>query len=245
MPSSQDLHSSAPVKPFHLLAPSSDVQKAPKFIPIEKNRNFSDGFPLLKLESGYHSKPAFLHPIEMSSAFARPPPIPRVAWNSSDSLWNHQSSYKERRSKSTAHLNMSRYKPEISRKMQEEEKRWAETVHKPPSKHRCSGQYEEREVSLEEQFSGNVKMDSTVTTSNVAGIPLLHLNLDPVSKLPPVIRQTISTALIPVKPVTKETDCRETLQHTGISLLHANLPQQKKVLDLIIHFSKLQEFLVS
>lgn len=229
MPSSQDLHSSAPVKPFHLLAPSSDVQKAPKFIPVEKNTNFSDGFPLLKLESGYHSKPAFLHPIEMSSAFARPPPIPRVAWNSSDSLWNHQSSYKERRSKSTAHLNMSRYKPEISRKMQEEEKRWAETVHKPPSKHRCSGQYEEREVSLEEQFSGNVKMDSTVTTSNVAGIPLLHLNLDPVSKLPPVIRQTISTALIPVKPVTKETDCRETLQHTGISLLHANLPQQKKV----------------
>lgn len=242
MPPTQDLHSSASIKPLHLLAPSSDVQKAPKFIPIEKNTDCSDGFPLLKLESGYHSKPAFLDPIETSSAFARPPP--RVAWNSSDSLWHHQSSYKERRGKSTAHWNMSRYKPEISKPIQEEEKRWAETVYKPPSKHVCSSQYEEREVSLEQQFSGNVKMDNTVITNNLAGIPLLHLNLDPVVRLPPVTRQPIITALIPVKPITKETDERETLQHTGISLLHAKLPQQKKVLDLVIHFSKLQEFLV-
>lgn len=241
MPPSQDLHSSASVKPFHLLAPSSDVQKAPKFIPIEKNTNCSDGFPLLKLESAYHSKPAFLDP--MSSAFARPPP--RVAWNSSYSLWNHQSSYEERRGRSATHWNMSRDKPEILRPMQEEEKRWAETVYKPPSKHLCSSQYEEQEVSLEQQFSGNVKMDNIMITNNVAGIPLLHLNLDPVARLPPVIRQPITTALIPVKPVTKETDHRETVQHAGISLLHANLPQQKKVLDLIIHFSKLQEFLVS
>uniref|UniRef100_A0A669Q2S1 Ciliogenesis and planar polarity effector 1 n=1 Tax=Phasianus colchicus TaxID=9054 RepID=A0A669Q2S1_PHACC len=237
MPPSQDLHSSA----FHLLAPSSDVQKAPKFIPIEKNTNYSDGFPLLKLESGYHSKPAFLDPIEMSSAFARPPP--RVAWNSSDSLWNRQSSYKERRGRSTAHMDISGYKTEISRPMQEEEKRWAETVSKPPSKHLCSVQYEEQEVSLEQQFSGNVKMNSTMITNDLVGIPLLHLNLDPVARFPPVIRQPITTALIPVKPVTKETDHRETLQHTGISLLHANLPQRKKVQDLIIHFSKLQEFL--
>uniref|UniRef100_A0A8C3LG50 Ciliogenesis and planar polarity effector 1 n=1 Tax=Chrysolophus pictus TaxID=9089 RepID=A0A8C3LG50_CHRPC len=227
MPPSQDVHSSA----FHLLAPSSDAQKAPKFIPIEKNTNYSDGFPLLKLESGYHSKPAFLDPIEMSSAFARPPP--RVAWNSSDSLWNHQSSYKERRGRTTAHMNISGYKTEISRPMQEEEKRWAETVYKPPSTHLCSSQYEEREVSLEQQFSGNVKMDSTVITNDLAGIPLLHLNLDPIARFPPVIRQPITTALIPVKPVTKETDHRETLQHTGISLLHANLPQQKKVPKLI------------
>ncbi|XP_021235237.1 protein JBTS17 isoform X2 [Numida meleagris] len=233
MPPSQDLHSSAPVKPFHLLAPSSDVQKAPKFIPIEKNTNYSNGFPLLKLESGYHSKSAFLHPIEMSSAFAGPPPIVRVAWNSSDSLWNHQSSCKERRSKSTAHLNMSRNNPEMSRQMQEEEKRWAETVRKPPSKHLCSSQNEEQEVSPEQQFSGNVKMDNTLITQNLAGIPLLHLHLDPVPRLPPVIRQPITTALIPVKPVKQETDCRETLEHTGISLLHANLPQQKKVPKLI------------
>ncbi|XP_042731159.1 ciliogenesis and planar polarity effector 1 isoform X3 [Lagopus leucura] len=231
MPPTQDLHSSASIKPLHLLAPSSDVQKAPKFIPIEKNTDCSDGFPLLKLQSGYHSKPAFLDPIEMSSAFARPPP--RVAWNSSDSLWHHQSSYKERRGKSTAHWNMSRYKPEISKPIQEEEKRWAETVYKPPSKHLCSSQYEEREVSLEQQFSSNVKMDNTVITNNLAGIPLLHLNLDPVVRLPPVTRQPIITALIPVKPITKETDERETLQHTGISLLHAKLPQQKKVPKLI------------
>uniref|UniRef100_A0A8C2T5G2 Ciliosis and planar polarity effector complex subunit 1 n=1 Tax=Coturnix japonica TaxID=93934 RepID=A0A8C2T5G2_COTJA len=242
MPPSQDLHSSAPIKPFHLLAPSSDVQKAPKFIPIEKNRNYSDGFPLLKLESVYHSKPAFLHPKEVSSTFARPPPVLRVAWNSSNSLWNQQSLYQER-SKSTAHVNMSRSKPEISKQIQGEEKRWAETVNKPPSKHLCSSQYEEQEISLEQQFSGNVKMDNTMITNNLSGIPLLHLNLDPVPRLPQVIKQPITTALIPVKPVTKETDCRETLQHTGISLLHANLPQQKKVLDLIIHFSKLQEFL--
>ncbi|XP_032297134.1 ciliogenesis and planar polarity effector 1 isoform X2 [Coturnix japonica] len=232
MPPSQDLHSSAPIKPFHLLAPSSDVQKAPKFIPIEKNRNYSDGFPLLKLESVYHSKPAFLHPKEVSSTFARPPPVLRVAWNSSNSLWNQQSLYQER-SKSTAHVNMSRSKPEISKQIQGEEKRWAETVNKPPSKHLCSSQYEEQEISLEQQFSGNVKMDNTMITNNLSGIPLLHLNLDPVPRLPQVIKQPITTALIPVKPVTKETDCRETLQHTGISLLHANLPQQKKVPKLI------------
>ncbi|OXB79180.1 UNVERIFIED_CONTAM: hypothetical protein H355_006639 [Colinus virginianus] len=241
MPPSQDFHSSASIKPFHLLTPSADVQKVPKFIPIEKKTSYSDGFPLLKLESGYHCKPAFLHPIEMSSAFARPPPIRRVAW-SSHSLWNYQSSYKERKSKSAAHLNVSRCNPEISRQMQEEEKRWAETVHKLPSKHLCSSECGEQEVSLDQQFPDNdVKMDDTVIAHDLAGIPLLHLNHDPVSRLLPVTRQPITTTSVPIKPVTEQTDCRETLQRTGISLLHACLPQQKKVLGLVIHYSELQE----
>ncbi|KAF1478545.1 Ciliogenesis and planar polarity effector 1, partial [Megadyptes antipodes antipodes] len=203
MPLSQDLHSSAPAKPLHLLAPSSDMQKTPKLIPIEKKLNYSNGFPLLQLESGYHLKPAFLHPIEMSSAFARPPPVPRVAWSSSDSLRNQQSSYTPRKSKS-ADLNMSRYDPEIPRQMHEEEKRWAESVHKGPPKHLNLDQYEgQQEVSPWQQFSANVDIDKALITQNLAGIPLLHLQLDPAPRLPSVVRQPITTTLIPVKPVTK------------------------------------------
>ncbi|KFV89683.1 Uncharacterized protein C5orf42, partial [Fulmarus glacialis] len=203
MPPSQDLHSSAPTKPLHLLAPSSDIQKTPKLIPIEKNLSYSNGFPLLKLESGYF-KPAFLHPIEMSSAFARPPLVPRVAWSSSDSLRNYQSSYTPRKSESTADLNTRRYDPEIPRQMHEEEKRWAETVHKGSPKHLNLGQYEgQQEVSPRQQFSTNVNMDKALITDNLAGIPLLHLQLDPVPRLPSVLRQPITTTLIPVKPVTK------------------------------------------
>ncbi|XP_050768477.1 ciliogenesis and planar polarity effector 1 [Gymnogyps californianus] len=234
MPPSQDLHASAPTKPLHLLVPSSDIQKTPKLIPIEKNLNYSNGFPLLKLESGYHFKPTFLHPIEMSSAFARPPPVPRVAWSSSHSLRNHQSSYTPRKSKSKEDLNMSRYDLEIPRQMHEEEKRWAETVHKGPPKHLNLDQYEgQQEISPRQQFSANVNMGKALITQNLAGIPLLHLQLDSVPRLPPVVRQPITTTLIPVKPATKETDCRETLQHTGISLLHANLPEKKKAPKLI------------
>ncbi|NXV40160.1 CPLN1 protein, partial [Uria aalge] len=229
MPPSQDFFSSAPTKPLHLLAPSSDIQKTPKLIPIEKKLNYSNGFPLLKLESGYHFKPSFLHPIKMSSTFARPPPVPRIAWSSSDSLWNHQSSYTLRNSKSKEDLNMSRYDPEIPRQMHEEEKRWAERVRKGPSKHLNLDQYEgQQEVS-----PANENMDKALITQNLAGIPLLHLQLDSVPRLPPVVRQPITATLIPVRPATEETDSRETLQHTGISLLHANLPQKKKAPKLI------------
>ncbi|XP_068279407.1 ciliogenesis and planar polarity effector 1 [Nyctibius grandis] len=234
MPPSQDLHSSAPTKPLRLLAPSSDIHKTPKFIPIEKKMNYSNGFPLLKLESGYHFKPAFLHPIEMSSAFARPPPVPRVAWSSSDSLWNRQSSYTPRKSKSKENFSMNRYDPEIPRQVHEEEKRWAETVHKGPPKQLNLDQHEgQQEVSPQQQFSASVNRDEALITQNLADIPLLQLQLDPVPRLPPVVRQPITTTLIPVKPATRETECRETLQHTGISLLHANLPQKKEAPKLI------------
>ncbi|NXC22111.1 CPLN1 protein, partial [Corythaeola cristata] len=203
MPLSQDLHSSAPTKPLHLLAPSWDIQKIPKLIPIEKTRTYSNGFPLLKLESDYHFKPAFLHPIEMSSAFARPPPVPRVAWSSSDSLWNYES-HTLRKSKSKEDLNVSRYNLEIPQQMYEEEKRWAERVHKGPPKHLNLDQYEgQQEVSLRQQFSANVNTDKALISQNLAGIPLLHLQLDPLPGLPPAARQPVTTTLIPVKPATK------------------------------------------
>ncbi|NWU56155.1 CPLN1 protein, partial [Dromas ardeola] len=203
MPPSQDFFSSAPTKPLHLLAPSSDIWKTPKLIPIEKNLNYSNGFPLLKLESGYHFKPSFLHPREMSSAFARPPLVPRVAWSSSDSLWNHQSSYTIRNNKSKEDLSTSRYDPEIPRQMHKEEKRCAETVHKGPPKHQNLGHYEgQQEVSPQWQFSADENMDKALITQNLAGIPLLHLQLDSVPRLPPVVRQPITTTLIPVRPAT-------------------------------------------
>nr|XP_009678942.1 PREDICTED: uncharacterized protein C5orf42 homolog isoform X1 [Struthio camelus australis] len=235
IPPSQTLPSPAPAKPLHLLAPSSDVQKTPKLIPIKKTRNYSNGFPLLKLESGYRFKPPYLHPIEISPAFARPPPVPRLAWSSSDSLCSHQSSYTPRKwSKSTARLNVSRYDPKILRQTYEEEKRWAETVHKGPSRHLHPDHYKrQQEVSPQEQFSADVNMDKALIRKKLADMPLLHLQLDPVPKLLSVVRQPVTTTLIPVKPITKETDFRGTLQHTGISLLHADLPQKKKVPTLI------------
>ncbi|XP_071587086.1 ciliogenesis and planar polarity effector 1 isoform X2 [Heliangelus exortis] len=233
MPPLQDLPSSAPTKPLNLLAPSSNIQKIPKLIPVEKTMNYSNGFPLLKLESGYHVKPAFLHPVEMSSAFDRPPLVPRVAWSSSDSLWNHQSPYTPRKSKSKEDSN-TRYDPEIPRKMHEEEKTWAETERKGPPKHLNLDQYEEQqEVSSRQQFPANVNMDKSLITQNLAGIPLLHLQLCPVPRFPPAVRQPVPATLIPLKPATNETNCRETLQHTGISLLHAKLLQKKEAPKLI------------
>ncbi|CAN0338497.1 unnamed protein product [Bubo scandiacus] len=229
---SQDLHSSAPIESVPLLAPSADIQKTPKLIPIEKNLNYSKGFPLLKLKSGYHFKPEFLHPIEMSSAFARPPPVPRVAWGSSDPLWNHQSSYTPGKNKSKEDLNMNRYESEIPRQMHEEKKTWAEAAQKGPPKLLSLGQHEgQQEVSPEQQFSANVNMDKALITQNLSGFPLLRR--DPVPRFPPVVRQPITTTLRPVKPATKEADCREIVQRTGIALLHADLSQKKKVPKLI------------
>ncbi|NWR66634.1 CPLN1 protein, partial [Bucorvus abyssinicus] len=200
MPLSQALHSLASNKPLHLLSPSLDIQKTPKLVPLEKKMNYSNGFPLLKLESSYHFKPPFLHPIEVSSA--RPLLVRRVAWSSSGSFWNHQSSYKPRKSKSKDDLNTSRYDPEIPRQMHEEEKRWAETMHKGPPKHLNLGQYEgQQEVSPRQHFSTNVNMDKALVTQNTAGIPLLQL--DPVPGLPLDVRQPITATLVPVKPATK------------------------------------------
>ncbi|NXQ22244.1 CPLN1 protein, partial [Peucedramus taeniatus] len=201
---SQKLHSSVPTKPLHLLAPSSGIQKKVKLIPVEKKISYSNGFPLLKLESSYHVKPAFLHPTEMSSAFVRPPPGPRVAWSSSDSLWNHQSAYAPRKSKAEEDFHRSRYNPEISRQKHEEKERWAETVCKGPPKHlnsvHCRGQQDD---SPQPQFLENVNVFKAPTTQNLAAIPLLHLQLDPVPRVPPAVRQPITTTLLPVKPAAK------------------------------------------
>ncbi|NWX30725.1 CPLN1 protein, partial [Notiomystis cincta] len=202
MSPTQDLHSSVPTKPLHLLAPSSGVQKKIKLIPVEK-KSYTNGFPLLKLESSYHAKPAFLHPAEMSSAFARPPSVPRVAWSSSDSLWNYQSSYTPRTSKAED-FHRSRYNSEIPRQMHEKKERWAERVHKGPPKHLSLDQSEgQQEDSPQLQFPANGNVHKASTTQNLAGIPLLHLQLDPVPRAPPSVRQPITTTLIPVKPATK------------------------------------------
>ncbi|NXS38749.1 CPLN1 protein, partial [Pomatostomus ruficeps] len=203
MSPSQDLHSLVPTKPFHLLAPSSDIQKKIKLIPVEKEINYSNGFPLLKLKSSYHVKPAFLHPTEMSSAFARPLPVPRVAWSSSVSLWNHQSSYTPRKSEAEKDFHRSRYNPEIPRQVQEEKERWADTVHRGPPKHLNLDQYEgQQEASPPPQFPASVNV-CKAPTQKLAGIPLLHLQLDPVPGVPPAVRQPITTTLIPVKPAAK------------------------------------------
>ncbi|NWZ90518.1 CPLN1 protein, partial [Nesospiza acunhae] len=204
MSPSHDLHSSVPTKPLHLLTSSSGIQKKVKLIPVEKKNCYSNGFPLLKLESSYHIKPAFLHPTEMSSAFSRPPPVPRVAWSSSDSLWDHQSSYAPRKSKAEKGFHQSRYNPEISRQKHEEKERWAETVREGPPKYLNSDQCEgQQEDSSQPQFPENVNMSKAPSTQNMAAIPLLHLQLDPVPRVPPAVRQPITTTLIPVKTAAK------------------------------------------
>nr|XP_041567097.1 ciliogenesis and planar polarity effector 1 isoform X3 [Taeniopygia guttata] len=229
MSPSQDLHSSVSAKPLHLLTLSSGIQKKVKLIPIEKKNRYSNGFPLLKLESNYNVKPAFLH--LKIKLFSRPPPVPRVAWSSSDSLRNRQSSYTPRKSKAEEDFHRSRYNPETSRQKHEEE-RWAETVCKGPPKHLNSDQCEEQpEDSPRPQFLENVHVFKTPTAQNLAAIPLLHL-LDPVPRVPPAVRQPITT-LIPVKPETKVANTRETQWGAGISLLQINLPQKKKATNLI------------
>ncbi|NXF05035.1 CPLN1 protein, partial [Smithornis capensis] len=201
MSPSQDLHSSVATKPLHLLTPSSDIQKTLRLIPVEKKTSYSNGFPLLRLKSSYF-KPALLHPVEISSAFARPPPVPREAWSSSDSLWNDQSSYTLRKSKAKEDFSRERYDPEIPKQIHEEEKRWAEAVHRGPPKHLnldpCEGQ---QKVSPQQQFSINMNMYKAPVTQNLASIPLLHLQLDPIPSIPPIVKQPIT--LIPVKAATK------------------------------------------
>ncbi|XP_071437827.1 ciliogenesis and planar polarity effector 1-like isoform X3 [Pithys albifrons albifrons] len=229
---SQDLHSSVPNRPFPLLAPSSNIQKTVELIPVVKKTSYSNGFPLLRLKSSYF-KPALLHPIEMSSAFARPPPVPRAAWSSSDSSWKHQSSYTATKSKAED-FSRGRYDPEIPRQMHEEERRWAAPVHRGPPKllslGRCEGQ---QEVPAGPQIPADVDVCRAPATRNLAGIPLLHLQLDPGPRVPPAVKQPVTTTLIPVKPVTKDADSRKTLQDAGISLLQVNLRQKKKAPRLI------------
>ncbi|NXY82860.1 CPLN1 protein, partial [Alcedo cyanopectus] len=201
MPPSQDLHCSAPAKPLHLLAPSTDIQKTPKLIPIENYLNYSNGFPLLKLESSYHFKRVFLHPIKMSSS--RPPLVPWVAWSTSNSLQNHQSSYRPRKSKSKEDLNMSRYDPEIPRQVHVEKKTWAETVQRGPHRHLNHYPYGgQQEAPPWQQLSGNVNVDKSPIPQNPTVSPLWPLKLDPVPRPPPFVRQPITTTLIPVKPAT-------------------------------------------
>ncbi|XP_023799765.1 protein JBTS17 isoform X2 [Cyanistes caeruleus] len=234
MSPSQDFYSSVPTKPLHLLSmPSSGIQKKMKLIPVEKKISYSNGFPLLKLESSYHVKPAFLHPTEMSSAFSRPPPVPQVAWSSSDFVWNHQSSYTPRESKAED-FHRSRYSPEIPRQTHEEKERWAEIVHKGPPKHLHSDQCEgQQEDSPQAPLPANVSVFKAPTTQNLAAFPLLHLQLDPIPRVPPAVRQPVTATLIPIKPPKKDGDSRETLRDAGISLLQINLPQKKKAPKLI------------
>lgn len=230
MSPSQDLHSSVPSKPLHLLAPSSGIQEKIRLIPVEKKPSCSNGFPLLKLESNYHVKPSFLHTTEMTSLFAKPPLVPRVAWSSSNSLWNCQSSYIPKKNKTAEDFHRNSYNPENSRQIHEEKERWAETVHEGPPKRLNSDLCEGQQEDLPQpQFPENVNVFKAPTIQNLAGIPLLHLQLDSVPRAPPAVRQQVTTTLIPVKSATKDTDFRETPRDAGISLLQINLPQKKKV----------------
>nr|XP_042700004.1 ciliogenesis and planar polarity effector 1 isoform X3 [Chrysemys picta bellii] len=208
IPASQDLLRSAPAKPLHLLSRSLDIQKTPKLIPVAKTLNYENGFPLLKLESD-HLKPLNLYPLKVSQAFIGSLPQPRVVWDPSNSLQNPPlSCMLGDKTISTTHLNLNKYDPEMIRQVYEEKKRWAEAESKRPPKLLNLDQYEGEQ--------------------NLAPLQHLRTNFDPAPRFPPIIRPSVPASLIPVRPITEETNSRDTLQHTRISILHTNLPPKNK-----------------
>ncbi|XP_005282188.2 ciliogenesis and planar polarity effector 1 isoform X9 [Chrysemys picta bellii] len=238
IPASQDLLRSAPAKPLHLLSRSLDIQKTPKLIPVAKTLNYENGFPLLKLESD-HLKPLNLYPLKVSQAFIGSLPQPRVVWDPSNSLQNPPlSCMLGDKTISTTHLNLNKYDPEMIRQVYEEKKRWAEAESKRPPKLLNLDQYEgEQNLAPLQHLRTNVSAEKPLSAENASfygtylhstGIPLLHLQFDPAPRFPPIIRPSVPASLIPVRPITEETNSRDTLQHIGISILHANLPPKNK-----------------
>ncbi|XP_053888019.1 ciliogenesis and planar polarity effector 1 isoform X1 [Malaclemys terrapin pileata] len=238
IPASQDLLRSAPAKPLHLLSRSLDIQKTPKLIPVAKTLNYENGFPLLKLESD-HLKPLNLYPLKVSQAFIGSLPQPRVVWDPCNSLQNPPlSRMLGDKTISTTHLNLNKYDPEMIRQVYEEKKRWAEAESKRPPKLLNLDQYEgEQNLAPLQHLRTNVSAEKPLSAENASfygtyphstGIPLLHLQFDPAPRFPPIIRPSVPASLIPVRPITEETNSRDTLQHTGISILHTNLPPKNK-----------------
>nr|XP_042700007.1 ciliogenesis and planar polarity effector 1 isoform X6 [Chrysemys picta bellii] len=238
IPASQDLLRSAPAKPLHLLSRSLDIQKTPKLIPVAKTLNYENGFPLLKLESD-HLKPLNLYPLKVSQAFIGSLPQPRVVWDPSNSLQNPPlSCMLGDKTISTTHLNLNKYDPEMIRQVYEEKKRWAEAESKRPPKLLNLDQYEgEQNLAPLQHLRTNVSAEKPLSAENASfygtyphstGIPLLHLQFDPAPRFPPIIRPSVPASLIPVRPITEETNSRDTLQHTRISILHTNLPPKNK-----------------
>ncbi|XP_073199884.1 ciliogenesis and planar polarity effector 1 isoform X8 [Lepidochelys kempii] len=238
IPASQDLLPSAPATALHLLSHSLDIQKTPKLIPVAKTLNYENGFPLLKLESD-HLKPLNLYPLKVSQAFIGSLPQPRVVWDPSNSLQNPPlSCMLGDKTISMTHLNLNKYDPEMMRQVYEEKKRWAEAESKRPPKLLNLDQYEgEQNFAPLQHLPTNVSAEKPRSAQHAsfygtyqhsAGIPLLHLQLDPVPRFPPIIRPPVPGSLIPVRPITEETNCRDTLQHTGIPILHTNLPPKNK-----------------
>uniref|UniRef100_A0A8C3RM75 Ciliogenesis and planar polarity effector 1 n=1 Tax=Chelydra serpentina TaxID=8475 RepID=A0A8C3RM75_CHESE len=238
IPASQGLLPSAPAKPLHLLSHSLDIQKTPKLIPVAKTLNYENGFPLLKLESD-HLKPLDLYPLKVSQAFIGSLPQPRIVWNPSNSLQNPPlSCMLGNKTISTTHLNLNKYDPEMISQVYEENKRWVEAESKRPPKLLNLDQYEgEQNLAPLQHLYTNVSAEKPLSAQHASfygtyqhstGIPLLHLQLDPAPRFPPIIRPPVPASSIPVRPITEETNSRDTLQHTGISILHTNLPPKNK-----------------
>ncbi|XP_074851741.1 ciliogenesis and planar polarity effector 1 [Carettochelys insculpta] len=232
---SKDLLPSAPAKPHSLLSSSVDMPKTPKLIPVAKTLTCENGFPLLKLESD-HLKSLSLYPLKVSQAFFRPLPQPRVAWDLSHSLRNPPHSCPlAAKNNSITHLNQ--YEPEVIKQVHEE-KRWAEAESKGPPKLLNLNQYEEEQnFVLLQNLRTNMNTEKPLTAQHASsygtyqhstGMPLLHLQLDPTPRFPPIIRPPVPASLISIRPIAEETNSRDTLQCTGISILHTNLHPKSK-----------------
>ncbi|XP_075788637.1 ciliogenesis and planar polarity effector 1 isoform X2 [Pelodiscus sinensis] len=221
---------SAPAKLLHLLSPSIENQKTSKLIPVAKSLRYENGFPLLKLEAGSF-KSLNLYPLKVSQALIRPLPQPRVAWDLSPSLQNPPLSCTlGAKTNSAPHLN----KYHEIRQVRDEKKWWSEAISKGPPKIFNHNQYEEEQnLPLQHYLHTNVNEEKPLssfygTYQHSTGIPLLHLQLNTAPRFPSITRPPIPASLIPIRSVTEETNSRDKLQHTGLSILHTDLPPRNK-----------------
>ncbi|XP_023380594.1 protein JBTS17 [Pteropus vampyrus] len=233
-PASQSLPStslsSAPAGNTHLylLSLSSAIPKTPRLIPAAKAFRPGDGFPLLQFQPKHEFKPLSFHTERVPQVPFRPPPQPREAWGSSDSL-HSPLPQRGMHTTSASHLNLSQYDTEAIKKAVEQ-KKWEKTVNTEIPKHINSDQYMGQEDLTPQQDSSifvkpeklfNVKPGPLeISPQNSFGLPLLHLQLKPPNVFSSVSRASVTVPSIPISTVAEER------KYPKLLLLHSYLSQE-------------------
>lgn len=220
-----------PARPFPLLSISLNPEKKPKLIPVAKQLNNAEGFPLLKLKTNYQFQPLNFCPV-IPRRSSGPSSGPREAWGPPPSLAQNPPSLQmsEPTSETGAHLNLNYYDQNVINQAQKQTKRWAEPVKTGISKQFPIDEYGKKEDSAPLQpFHECLRpekplVDNEINSHQAHGhfteIPLLYLKTSPQFKC------------LPIKLTTKTTDCRAPPGQTGLPLLYSNLPPLTKVMVL-------------
>ncbi|XP_030047786.1 ciliogenesis and planar polarity effector 1-like [Microcaecilia unicolor] len=228
---SQTLFSTNSSKSLPLLMPVTDIQN-PTLIPASKRMAAANGFPLLKLQSGHQLKPLTINPVKVTQAFAWPPSRPREAWGPSNSEQKVPlSSTPANKTSLLAHLNLNQYDTNVIQQAEEQKKKWADIVNKRPPKHLNLDQYNYLPTSgTGQQNSKAASASKPIDIHSIPAcepyqnrsteLPLLHLQIDHLRLITPVVRPCVAPPLLPVQPV----------QQTNLALLQANLFPENKVI---------------